>query len=64
MQRLKQYLDQESISQTDFAAQMGVKQPTVWEWLHGHSLPTADRLKRMSTITGLSIDELLSDKVN
>lgn len=38
---------------------MGVKQPSVWEWLQGHSLPSAKNLKRLSAVTGLSIDSLL-----
>ena len=59
MQRLKQYLDDEGLSQADFAALLGVKQPTVWEWINGHSKPTADRLIELSKVTGLSIDELL-----
>ena len=59
MERLKRYLDEEDISQAEFARQMGVSQPTVWEWLNGHSLPSADRLRKLSQLTGISIDELL-----
>lgn len=60
MDRLKQYLDDEKMSQAEFARMFGVKQPTVWEWLNGHSSPTAENLQKLSRMTGISIDELLS----
>ena len=61
MERLRQYLEEEQLTQVAFAQMMGVKQPTVWEWLNGHAKPSADRLIEMSRVTGISIDELLAE---
>lgn len=60
MQRLQRYLEDEAISQNDLAILVGVKQPTVWEWLNGKSKPSAARLQMLSRVTGISIDDLLS----
>jgi transcriptional regulator with XRE-family HTH domain len=59
MDRLKQYLDHHEITQTELAKRVGVSQPTVWGWLSGESLPAASTLKKLATVTGLSVDELL-----
>lgn len=61
MDRLKRYLEESGVTQTELASQVGVKQPTVWEWLHGDSQPSVDNLRKLSSATGLSIDELLSN---
>jgi DNA-binding XRE family transcriptional regulator len=63
MLRLKLYLSQKGMTQADLAKQIGVTQPTVWEWLNGHSKPSADRLISLSKLTGLAIDDLLSDPI-
>lgn len=62
MQRLRRYLTEHDLSQTAFARMAGVSAPTVWEWLNGHSLPSADRLRSLSKLTGISIDELLEER--
>lgn len=62
MERLKRYLDDNGVSQTEIAKRMGVKQPTVWEWLNDESWPSAANLQKLSRITGISIDELLSHR--
>lgn len=36
---IKEYLETNSISQSEFARTIGVKQPTVHKWVHGLSLP-------------------------
>jgi transcriptional regulator with XRE-family HTH domain len=59
MERLRQYLDSEQISQTEFGRRIGVSQPTVCEWLSGDSAPSIANLKKISATTGLSIDDLL-----
>lgn len=59
MERLKQYLNSQEISQTELARRVGVSQPTVWGWLAGESLPAATTLKKLALVTGLSVDELL-----
>lgn len=60
MERLKQYLEAEEISQAELARRMGVSQPTVWEWLNGQTLPSAKRLQKLSELTGISINDLLA----
>lgn len=60
MERLKQYLAEADKSQAEFGREMGVSQPTVSDWLSGASFPSVGRLKRMSELTGISIDELLA----
>lgn len=59
MERLKQYLSDEKLTQTELARRMNVSQPTVWEWLNGDAFPSAKKLKALAALTGISIDELL-----
>ena len=61
MEALRQYLSDHEMTQQKFADLIGVKQPTVWEWLNGKSTPSVARLRRISEATGLSIDELLQE---
>lgn len=60
MERLRQYLDDHSISQVAFAKKIGVEQPTVSDWLNGVMKPKADKLIAISRATGISIDDLLA----
>jgi transcriptional regulator with XRE-family HTH domain len=62
MKRLKRYLDEEGLSQTEFGLSVGVKQPTIWGWINGTRSPSIENLKTLSHITGLTIDELLDHK--
>ncbi len=62
VETLRRYLKDNSITQAEFAAQLGVKQPTVSEWIKGDCSPTAERLKKIAELTGLSIDRLLDFK--
>ena len=62
MKALQRYLEDTATTQTELARQIGVSQPTVWEWLNGHTSPSADNLVRLSGITGISIDKLLKDR--
>jgi transcriptional regulator with XRE-family HTH domain len=62
MRKLKQFLLDSDMTQAQLAEQMGVSQPTVWEWVHGESRPTIDRLISLSKITGISIDDLVKEE--
>lgn len=62
MKALRQYLKKNRISQSEFARQVGVKQPSVWYWLHGTKTPSSENLVRIADATGLTIDELLGRK--
>jgi transcriptional regulator with XRE-family HTH domain len=61
MEILRAHLQEKGISQVEFAAAVGVKQPTVWEWLNGHSTPSTPRLRKISEVTGISVDDLLKE---
>lgn len=62
MERLKKYLEDEGLTQAEFAKKLKVEQPTVSEWISGRTKPTADRLIDLSRITKISIDELLGHR--
>lgn len=59
MERLKQFLAKQDLTQIEFAEQMGVSQATVSDWLRGATNPSIENLRKMSSITKLSIDKLL-----
>ena len=61
MKALRDYLELTDTSQQAFAERLGVKQPTVWGWINGKYSPSAEMLKRISEVTGISIDKLLTD---
>ena len=60
MEKLRAYMVKHEISQAQLAELIGVKQPSVWEWLNGESMPRSDNLRKISEVTGLSVDELLA----
>lgn len=62
MKALQHYIARQNLSQAQFADLVGVKQPSVWEWLNGDSNPSIDSLRKISEITGISIDKLLADE--
>lgn len=64
MERLKRYLVDQDMTQEELARRVGVKQPTVWEWLNGDTLPSTSRLRTLARITGISMEELLSTDSN
>ena len=45
---LKIFLIENNITQTEFAAKIGVKQSQISEWLKGKAKPGYDNLKQMS----------------
>lgn len=59
MEALSDYLQQSKTTQAALARAVGVTQPTVWEWIHGHSSPSLASLVRLSEVTGLTIDALV-----
>lgn len=60
MKQLAEYLEKSGISQAAFAKQVRAKQPTVCQWIQGRHMPRAAALKRISKVTGISIDKLLA----
>lgn len=47
------------VSQADLAARMLVKSSTVWRWENRKRIPQPFDLLRLSSITGVAIDELI-----
>jgi transcriptional regulator with XRE-family HTH domain len=60
MKALAEYLKRTGLTQTDFAARVGVSQPTVWNLIHGKHSASAEVLMRISRETGLTVDRLLA----
>jgi DNA-binding transcriptional regulator YiaG len=48
---IRGYLETNSISQSEFARMIGVKQPTVHKWVHGLSLPDVRHARVIVEIT-------------
>lgn len=59
MTRIKECLERMGKTQKWLAITMGVKQPSVHDWITGKNKPTADNLKRLSEIFHVSTDYLL-----
>ena len=56
---LREFLEENNITQTDFAKRIGVKQGQVSEWLHGKAKPGYDTLKAIATAFSISADYFL-----
>lgn len=56
---LRDFLRENCLSQTQFAAKIGVKQSQVSEWLRGKAKPGYDILKQMSLAFNISADYFL-----
>ena len=59
MTRIKECLDRIGQTQKWLAVTMGVKQPSVHDWIIGKNTPSTENLKRLSDIFGVSTDYLL-----
>ena len=56
---LKDFLEENGLTQVAFAIAIGVKQSQVSEWLKGKAKPGYDILKRMSLAYNISADYFL-----
>lgn len=54
----KKFRKAKKISRKEFAKMLGVTETTIYFWDIGRCLPNADQLYRMSTILGVSMEEL------
>lgn len=61
MQALKTYRERRQMTQAELARLLDVSQPTICEIENGNQTPTVKLLKRISKVTGLSADKLLSN---
>lgn len=66
MTRIKECLERIGQTQKWLAVTMGVKQPSVHDWITGKNKPSTENLKRLSELFGVSSDYLLgiSDELN
>ena len=62
MQGLSDYLYRERLTQAQFAARIGVRQPTVCNWINGKGSPRLAMLIKISEATGMTLDELTAQK--
>jgi transcriptional regulator with XRE-family HTH domain len=49
------------MTQHEFAAAVGVSQPTVSDWLNRETRPAINKLPIISKVTGISIEDLVGD---
>ncbi len=59
---LKEFLNENNLTQVEFAKRIGVKQGQVSEWLFGKAKPGYDTLKRMSLAFNVPADYFLGLK--
>lgn len=58
MQIVADWIERKRITRTDFAALIGANKSQVTRWLNKTNKPTVTTLKRISKVTGLSLDQL------
>ena len=58
-QQIALAIRQSTLTQTEIAKQLGVKQPTVSDYVHGKALPALDTLANLCKILDLDANELL-----
>lgn len=61
MQSIKAFMLKRDLTQADLANEVGVTQGMVSLWLSGRKRPSLDNLLSLSRITGVRIEELISD---
>ncbi|MBO5328640.1 MAG: helix-turn-helix transcriptional regulator [Clostridia bacterium] len=61
---LKEFLEENNLTQVAFAKKIDIKQSQVSEWLKGKAKPGYDILKRMAIAFGTSADYFLGIKEN
>ena len=59
---LKEFLNENNLTQVEFAKRIGVKQAQVSEWLYGKNKPSYDSLRAMATAFNVSADYFLGIK--
>lgn len=59
---LKEFLENNDLTQTEFAKIVGIKQSQVSEWLKGKAKPGYDLLKKIAISFDISADYLLGIK--
>ena len=57
--KLKEKREEQNLTQSGLATQIGVNQNTVSQWETGERIPRADKLVQLAQILGCTVDELL-----
>lgn len=60
MLRLEQWLTDNDVTYEDLAKRLGVTSPAIFHYIEGRNRPSAERLVRLSEITGIPCAELLA----
>ncbi len=58
MVRICELMEQRGIQRIQLADAMGVSPSCITKWVQGTALPSADKLPRLATVLGCTIDEL------
>ncbi|MBQ8685987.1 MAG: helix-turn-helix transcriptional regulator [Clostridia bacterium] len=58
-EQIKNAIKYSGLSQTEIAAKLGVKQPTVSEYVSGRSFPALDTLANLCKVLDLDANEIL-----
>lgn len=61
MEALRTYLERTNTTQAELARRCEVSQPTICDIVNGRHSPSMELLKRISKVTGLSPNKLLSN---
>jgi transcriptional regulator with XRE-family HTH domain len=60
LDNLRQWRESNGLSRQDVADQFGVSAVTVWRWEAGERFPSVRYLPKLSKLTGISLEELMS----
>lgn len=60
MTRLERWLTENDVTYEDLADRLGVTSPAIFHYIAGRNRPSADKLVRLSQITGIPAGELIS----
>lgn len=60
MLRLERWLTENDVTYEDLARRLGVTSPAIFHYIEGRNRPSAEKLVKLSEITGISCAELLA----
>lgn len=61
MDKLRRWIAREGVTQSELASRLDVHESAISQWLNGHSRPSLDSLRKLSSETGISLDDLARD---
>lgn len=59
MARLERWLTENHVTYEDLAKRLGVTSPAIFHYIEGRNRPNAEKLVKLSEITGISCADLL-----